>query len=121
MRPEHLTLSSTPAPGTWRAHLRHVYLAGAVAHLDLDVAALDQSLEVDIASEDLARMGLHAGAGLYVWPSHAVIFPLDRDGQPLAEHRWLWRAGAMTAPARPPLRRSEAELGAQRVDGGIQR
>jgi sulfate transport system ATP-binding protein len=121
VRPEHLTLSTTPVPGAWRAHLRHVYLAGAVAHLDLDVAALDQSLEADIASEDLARMGLHAGDGLYVSPSHAVIFPLGRDGQPLPEDRWLWRAGAVTAPARLPLRRSEAELGAQRVDGGIQR
>jgi sulfate transport system ATP-binding protein len=122
VRPEHLTLSATPMPGAWRARLRHVYLAGSVAHLDLEVAALDHALEADIASEDLARMGLRDGDGLYVSPSHAVIFPLERDGAPIASDRWLWRAGMVTPPTRLPMvRRSEAELGAHRVDGGIQR
>jgi sulfate transport system ATP-binding protein len=126
MRPEHLTLSATPVPGAWRARLRHVYLAGSVAHLDLEVAALDHALEADIASEDLARMGLRDGDVLYVAPSHAVIFPLGRDGAPVACDRWLWRAGVTTPPTRLTTvlscnGRSEAELGAHRVDGGIQR
>ncbi|MCX7514378.1 TOBE-like domain-containing protein [Frateuria sp. STR12] len=121
MRPEHLTLSTTPLPGAWRARLRHVYLAGAVAHLELEVAALDHALEADIASEDLARMGLHSGDELHVSPGHAVIFSLDRDGGAIAGDRWLWRAGVATTTTRLPARRSEAELGAHRVDGGIQR
>ena len=121
VRPEHLTLSTTPVAGAWRARLHHVYLAGSVAHLELEVAALDQPLEADIASEDLARMELRAGDGLYVSPSHAVIFPLDRNGEPVAGDRWLWRAGVATTPTRLPTRRSEAELGTHRVDGGIQR
>nr|WP_255674244.1 TOBE-like domain-containing protein [Frateuria soli] len=121
MRPEHLTLSANPVPGAWRAHLRHVYLAGSVAHLDLEVGALDPPLEADIASEDLARMGLHAGMELYVSPSRAVIFPLDRDGKPVAEDRWLWRTGVASPPVRVPLKRSETQLGTHRVDGGVQR
>ena len=121
VRPEHLTLSTTPMAGAWRARLRHVYLAGSVAHLDLEVAALDQPLEADVASEDLARMGLHAGAELFVSPSHAVIFPLDREDKPVAEDRWLWRAGVVNPPVRLPIKRSEVELGAHRVDGGVQR
>ena len=107
-------------PGAWRARLRHVYLAGSVAHLDLEVAALEHPLEADIASEDLARMGLHAGAELYVSPSTAVIYQLDRAGKPVAAARWLWRAGAISPPVRLPVKRSEAELGAQRVDRGVQ-
>ena len=121
VRPEHLTLSATPTPGAWRAHLRHVYLAGAVAHLELDVAALDQPLEADMASEDLARMGLRAGDGLYVSPSHAVIFPLGRDGKPLAEDRWLWRVAVPAVPVRLPLQRPEAGVSPQRADGEMQR
>jgi sulfate transport system ATP-binding protein len=121
VRPEHLTLYATPLPGAWQARLRHVYSAGSVAHLDLDVPALDRSLEADIATEDLVRLGLQVGMGLHVSPSQAVIFPQGRDGQPLAADRWLWRAGAVTAPTRLTPRRSEGELGAQRVDGGIQR
>jgi sulfate transport system ATP-binding protein len=121
VRPEHLTLSTTPMAGAWRARLRHVYLAGSVAHLDLEVAALDQPLEADVASEDLARMGLHAGAELFVSPSHSVIFPLDREDKPVAEDRWLWRAGVVNPPVRLPIKRSEVELGAHRVDGGVQR
>jgi sulfate/thiosulfate transport system ATP-binding protein len=121
VRAEHLTLCTTPLPGAWRVRLRHIYPAGSVAHLELDAGAQGAPLEADLASEDLARLELRAGAEIYVAPARAVVFPLDRDGQPLADGRWQWQAGVVAPPARLALRRSESKLGAQRVDGWVQR
>ncbi len=91
VRPEHLALAVPAALPAWDARLRHVYLAGSVAHLDLHVAALDQTLEADVASEDLARLGLHAGTDLRVAPRHAVLFPLHEDtGQAVVRDRCTW-------------------------------
>jgi len=87
VRPEHLALDVAGHRPGWNAQLRHVYLAGSVAHLELDVQALAQTLEADIASEDLARLGLHPGHSLRVAPRRAVVFPNDSGGE-----RWAWQA-----------------------------
>lgn len=92
VRPEQLRLAASASQPAWDARLRHIYLAGSVAHLDLYVASLDLSLEADVASEDLSRLGLQAGMELRVAPRGAVLFPLDRDGRPLSAERWIWQA-----------------------------
>jgi sulfate transport system ATP-binding protein len=86
VRPEHLALNASQG---WDALLRHIYLAGSVAHLELEVPLLSQTLEADIASDDLVRLGLRSGQSLRVAPRRAVIFP-DGGG----EGRWAWSAGA---------------------------
>lgn len=80
IRPEHLALSTATAATGWRARLRHVYLAGSIAHLELDVEALGQVLEADLPSEELLRCGLQQGALLGVQPRIATVFPLT-DGE----------------------------------------
>jgi len=94
VRPEHLALDVAATRPGWKAHLRHVYLAGSVAHLELDVSALGQTLEADVASEDLARLGLHAGGSLHVSPRRAVVFPAGSGGE-----RRVWQAGEVAAVA----------------------
>jgi sulfate/thiosulfate transport system ATP-binding protein len=92
VRPDQLRVAVPPPQPAWTARLRHVYLAGSVAHLDLHVASLDQALEADVASEDLTRLGLQPGVELRVAPRSAVLFPLDDDtGQPIARDRSTWR------------------------------
>jgi sulfate transport system ATP-binding protein len=96
VRPEHLSLSVPEGEPAWDARLRHVYLAGSVAHLDIHVADIDQTLEVDIASEDLARYDLAPGASLRVAPTRLIAFPLE-DGPaalPLAGERWAIQGAA---------------------------
>ena len=90
VRPEHLALDASATRNGWAAQLRHVYLAGSVAHLALDVPALEQHLEADIASEDLARLGLRPGATLDVVPRRAVIFPSVATGHVAGAERWVW-------------------------------
>ena len=80
VRPEHLALSVPDDQPAWEARMRHVYLAGSVAHLDLHVADIDLVLEADVASEDLGRSGLAPGASLRVAPARIVTFPCDDDG-----------------------------------------
>jgi len=92
VRPEQLRLGVPSSQPAWEARLRHVYLAGSVAHLDLYVAALDLALEADIASEDLSRRGLHAGMELRVAPRSAVLFPLDAQGAAVCGERQIWHA-----------------------------
>ena len=108
IRPEHLSVALDETQPGWSARLRHVYLAGSVTHLDLHVTSLDQTLEADIASEELASLGLRPGMDLRVSPRKAVIFP-HRHGSTdlISELRWEWRnsneegrdAWACAAPA----------------------
>ncbi|MFC5582068.1 sulfate/molybdate ABC transporter ATP-binding protein [Rhodanobacter terrae] len=93
VRPEHLTLSVPDGQPAWGARLRHVYLAGSVAHLDLYVADIDLVLEADVASEDLGRLGLQPGASLRVAPNRLVAFPFDDDhgDRAVIRDRWTWR------------------------------
>ncbi|RAO77879.1 sulfate/molybdate ABC transporter ATP-binding protein [Dyella jiangningensis] len=92
VRPEQLRLAVPASQPAWEARLRHIYLAGSVAHLELHVESLGQPLEADIASEDLSRLGLHAGMELRVAPRGAVLFPRDGQGATLNHERWIWHA-----------------------------
>jgi sulfate transport system ATP-binding protein len=93
VRPEHLSLSVPEGKPAWAARLRHVYLAGSIAHLDIYVADIDQTLEVDVASEDLGRLALTPGVALRVAPTRLVAFPLGDDpaGVPVVGERWIMR------------------------------
>ncbi|UPG88136.1 TOBE-like domain-containing protein [Luteibacter aegosomaticola] len=90
IRPEHLALTVPEGQPAWQARLRHIYLAGSVAHLDIHVADIDQTLEVDVASEDLGRLALVQGAALRVAPTRFVAFPLDdeQSDAPVISERW---------------------------------
>ena len=99
VRPEQLRLAVPASLPAWEARLRHIYLAGSVAHLDLYVEALDQSLEADVASEDLGRLRLQAGMSLRVAPRSAVLFPRDEHGATLDRERWIWHARSPVVPA----------------------
>jgi sulfate transport system ATP-binding protein len=101
VRPEHLSLGAagTTGPG-WMGRLRHVYLAGSVAHLELDVPSIDQTLEVDVGGEDVARLGLQVGAELRVTPRRAVVFAMDGEGgNASAAGRWVWQAPGAFSPS----------------------
>jgi sulfate transport system ATP-binding protein len=91
VRPEHLLLGVPATQPGWTARVRHVYLAGSVAHLALHVTGLDQTLEADVASDDLARLRLHPGAELRIAPRSAVLFPIDGTGAPHVGDRWGWQ------------------------------
>jgi sulfate/thiosulfate transport system ATP-binding protein len=92
VRPEHLALAVPEGQPAWQARLRHIYLAGSVAHLDIHVADIDQTLEVDVASEDLGRLALVQGAELRVAPVRFVAFPLDGEPQASVVISERWRA-----------------------------
>ncbi|GAB2550513.1 sulfate/molybdate ABC transporter ATP-binding protein [Rhodanobacter koreensis] len=96
VRPEHLSLGVAAGQPGWTARLRHIYLAGSVAHLELDVPSIRQILEVDVGGEDVARLGLQLGAELRVAPRRAVVFAMDGQGGN-ASHaaRWVWHAPDM--------------------------
>jgi len=93
VRPEHLSLLVPEGQPAWEAKLRHVYLAGSIAHLDIYVADIDQTLEVDVASEDLGRLALVPGAVLRIAPTALVAFPLGDgpDTLPIIGERWVMR------------------------------
>jgi len=100
VRPEHLALdTSMDAPG-WQTHLRHVYRAGSIAHLELDAPALGQRLEAQISGEDFARMGLSAGMKLRARPTRAVVFAVDgaKSNPSAAGERWTWIADDASVP-----------------------
>ena len=92
VRPEHLSLNAPASQPGWQAQLRHVYLAGSVAHLDIFVPSLGQTLEADVASEELGHRHLRAGTWLRVAPSRAIVFPRQATDHTsaVAEARWVW-------------------------------
>jgi sulfate transport system ATP-binding protein len=92
VRPEHLVFDASMAAPGWQAQLRHVYRAGSVAHLELDAPALGQRLEAQVASEDLARLGVSVGMNLRVRPKRAVVFPCNGgSAQTFTPPRWIWQ------------------------------
>ena len=93
VRPEHLVLDGSMAAPGWQAQLRHVFRAGSVAHLELDVPSLGQRLEAQITSEHLARLGLRAGTDLRVSPQRAIVFPAvdSKCTAAAGAARWLWQ------------------------------
>jgi len=93
VRPQHLSLGVSASRPGWTARLRHIYLAGSVAHLELDVPSIKQVLEVDVGGEDVARLGLQVGAELRVAPRRAVVFAMDGQGDDASHvERWVWQA-----------------------------
>ncbi|GMV31779.1 MAG: sulfate/thiosulfate import ATP-binding protein CysA [Rhodanobacteraceae bacterium] len=88
VRPEHLALTPVALDTGFRATLRHVYLAGSVAHLELDVPALGMTLEAELGGEEAQRRALQPGTQVTVQPRHLTVFPLDgRTGEPDAARR----------------------------------
>jgi len=100
VRPEQLSIGTCGSKPMWNAKLRHIYLAGSVAHLNLHVESMDLTLEADLASEELHERGLQPGMELGVLPRAAVLFPLRNGaGEPVAEARWEWREPGGVFPA----------------------
>ncbi|WP_257385357.1 sulfate/molybdate ABC transporter ATP-binding protein [Tahibacter caeni] len=88
VRPEHLALTPTPLESGWRATVRHIYLAGSIAHVELDVPSLGQSLEAELGGEEAQRRALQPGAAVTVQPRHLTVFPIDgKTGEPDPERR----------------------------------
>lgn len=77
IRPEHLVLTSAQLDGGWMATLRHVFLAGSVAHLELDMLGLGQTLEAELGGEEAQRRALQAGMAVNVQVRQLTLFPLD--------------------------------------------
>jgi len=83
VRPEHLALTPTPLESGWRATVRHIYLAGSIAHVELEVPSLGQSLEAELGGEEAQRRALQPGAAVTVQPRHLTVFPIDgKNGEP---------------------------------------
>jgi len=85
VRPEHLRVLA--GGSGWSAQLRHIYLAGGVAHLELDVPALGQLLEADVSSDEVAARQLQPGQPLIVQPREMTVFARDARGEPDAATR----------------------------------
>jgi len=83
VRPEHLALTPTPLESGWRATVRHIYLAGSIAHVELEVPSLGQPLEAELGGEEAQRRALQPGAAVTVQPRHLTVFPIDgKNGEP---------------------------------------
>ncbi|WP_414649866.1 sulfate/molybdate ABC transporter ATP-binding protein [Dyella sp.] len=91
VRPEQLALSAHGQGDSWEARLRHIYPAGSVTHLELQWEEPDQVLEMDIASEQIARLSLRQDMTLRVRPKVCTLFPLDVDGHVQASDRVMLR------------------------------
>jgi len=88
VRPEHLALTPAPLESGWKATLRHVFFAGSVAHLELDVPALGLTLDAELGGDEAQRRGLAAGTSVTVQPRHLTVFPHDpKTGQLDASRR----------------------------------
>ena len=77
VRPEHLALSTAPLDGGWKATVGHVFLAGSIAHVELEVAGLGQTLEAELGGEEAQRRGLVPGVAVTVQPRHLTVFGFD--------------------------------------------
>ncbi|WP_425508336.1 TOBE-like domain-containing protein [Tahibacter amnicola] len=88
VRPEHLALTPAALESGWKATLRHVYLSGSVAHLELDVPALGQTLEAELGGDEAQRRSLTTGVTVTVQPRHLTVFPIDsKTGKPDLQRR----------------------------------
>ena len=117
VRPEHLSLGLPENQPGWTARLRHVYLAGSVAHLELHIPSIGQTLEADVGGEDVTRLGLQVGTELRVAPRSAVVFALgESDARLSFEERWFWQAPDAVPPA--PRATSVASIGEGRARVG---
>lgn len=89
VRPEHLA-SCAPDDGEgWSARLRHIYSAGNTTHLELEVAALGQTLEMDLFDGERSRDDWRSGMCLSVRVRHISAFP--GNGEPRrADVRERW-------------------------------
>jgi sulfate transport system ATP-binding protein len=68
--------------------VRHVYLAGSIAHVELDVPALGRELEAELGGEDAQRRGFAPGTAVVVEPRVLTVFPIDpATGKPDARGR----------------------------------
>jgi sulfate transport system ATP-binding protein len=101
VRPEHLVLDTSMTQPGWDGQLRHVYLAGSLAHVEVHLPALRRQVLAQITGEDMARLGLRAGAAVRVSPRRAVVFAFDdADVQSaVAARRWSWSADDDAAPS----------------------
>jgi sulfate transport system ATP-binding protein len=63
-----------------------------VAHLELYIPSIDQTLEADVAGEDVAALGLQNGAELRVAPRSAIVFALGEQAGDAPAGRWVWQA-----------------------------
>lgn len=104
VRPERLAIAPHGSRSMWRARLRRVYLAGGIAHLNLYVESMNQSLEADLATEELHERGLESGMEVGVLPRAAVLFPssdgvADASAGPSLDWRESARESAFAAVA----------------------
>ncbi|HWG11529.1 MAG TPA: sulfate/molybdate ABC transporter ATP-binding protein [Rhodanobacteraceae bacterium] len=104
VRPQHLALDVSSGHRGWPAQLRHIYLAGSIAHLELDVPSLKQHLEADVASEDVSRLGLQMGMNLHVCPKRAIVFRAAGE-EPVMSDRWVWNGGRAGITTLAPIER----------------
>jgi len=90
VRPEHLAIATQALDQGWRATVRHVYLAGSIAHVELDVPVFSQPLEAELGGEEAQRRVFAAGQNVVVQPRVLTVFPLDRaSGRPDPRGRTL--------------------------------
>jgi len=82
VRPEHLAIATQALDHGWPATVRHVYLAGSIAHVELDAANLPQPLEAEMGGEESHRRAFAVGQNVVVQPRVLTVFPLDSFGKP---------------------------------------
>jgi len=88
VRPEHLALAPAQVEGGWHGRIAHVFLAGSIANLELEITGLAQPLLAEMGGEEVLRRGLRAGSVVTIQPRVLTAFPIDRtDGRPSAKLR----------------------------------
>ncbi|MDC8013761.1 sulfate/molybdate ABC transporter ATP-binding protein [Tahibacter soli] len=82
VRPEHLAFTTTSLDSGWKATLGHVFFAGSVAHVEIEVPALGLTLDAELGGDEAQRRGLAAGMSVTVQPRHLTVFAHDpKTGQ----------------------------------------